>query len=236
MKMPETTVTPQFEVNTTHGNDAGVWICDGSGQLLSPCLLIQAVCSDQFPENISVNWKGSDSAPKSFRKTGNVPLLYGECGFLGQGQNFLHLFSAAAPIARSFEHESNLTDWQFPLRMSGIVVIFDKKSDNRAAGQFIDPFKTSLFTLNWVKAQGLPFVVAAVGYDADDPFIVQFRDRFGLSQQTPIITGPSLLNDSANEKRSRSERNVFSLFDSRKLVIKPEYARDILETLCKTAV
>jgi hypothetical protein len=235
MKMPETIVTTQFEVNTTHGNDAGVWICEGSGQLLSPCLLIQAVCSDQFPEPISVKWKGSNPLPRSFRKSGNVPLIYGECGYIRQQQGYLHLFSASTPMARSFERESCLTDWQFPVAMLGIVVMFDKKSDNNAAGRFFDPFKASLFTLNWVKAQGFPFVIAAVGYDIEDSFIIQFRDRFGLSQQIPIVTGPSLLDGSSNKKNSRNERTAFSLFDSRNLIIKPEYARDILETLCKVA-
>jgi hypothetical protein len=236
-KMAEQYVPPQFEINTEHGNDAGIWICDGSGQLISPCLWMQAVCPDQFPLSIKVKWQGVFPPPKSFRKSGNIPLIYGECGQIRKTQNYLHLFSAEVPSTRSFENESALKDWALPVRMSGIVVVFDKKSDDASAIQSLDALRISANTLNWVKAQQLPFVIAALGYDAEPSSMDRLRNRYGLSPATLIVCGPSLSDYSPKGNRFQAERNIFSnLFGGRRLNIDPEYARHVLSVLCKEIV
>jgi hypothetical protein len=232
--MAEQYVPPRYEINPAHGNDAGIWLCDGSGQLISPCLWIQAICPDQFPLSITVKWQGSSPLPKSFRKSENIPLIYGECGQIQKTQNYLHLFSAEVPSTRSFENESALKDWAFPVRMSGIVVIFDKKSDDEAAIQSFDVFKVSANTLNWVKAQRLPFVIAALGYDADNASMDRLRNRYGLPPTTSIVCGPPLSAYSPKSSRLQAERNIFSsLFERRYLNLDPAYARHVLSVLCK---
>ena len=40
-----------------HGHDVGVWVCEGSGLGLSPCLFMQAVCPYPLPRSLLVKWK-----------------------------------------------------------------------------------------------------------------------------------------------------------------------------------
>ncbi len=232
-----------YIVKATHGTDVGIWVCEASGILISPFLFIQAVCPARFPRSVTVKRLPSDSPPRSFRKSEEFSFIYGECGRLPAWQSYLHLFSIAIPAARSFERECVLSGWQFPVRMAGVVVTFDKHSDDDAAGRlayrlqsaFNPSAQSKNHTLAWVKAQGLPFVVAALGYDAGGFAADQFRRRFGVPPYSPIVTGPALADESPQDAASTGSRSIASwpLLGSRKVRFAAEYARQILGVLCK---
>src|SRR5512136_263035 len=124
-----------YIVKATHGSDVGIWVCEASGILISPFLFIQAVCPARFPRSVTVKRQPSDSPPKSFRKSEDFSFIYGECGRLPAWQSTMHLFSIGIPAVRSFERECNLDDWQFPVRMVGAVVTFNRRSDDDATGR-----------------------------------------------------------------------------------------------------
>jgi hypothetical protein len=234
-------ITPH-EVNTTHGNDVGVWVCEGSGILISPCLFIQSVCPAQAPLSVSVKWRQAGPPPKFFRKSEAIPLLYGECGRIPHRQSYLHLFSIEVPATRPFERESVLRDWQFPVRMVGVVVLWDKRSDDTAAYQFLSAFKPSIQsknrTLDWAKVQRLAFVIATMGYGIAPFSEDQFRRRYGLASHVPIVPGPSLVDGSLQSMGRRgtnaqAERSILPIFGGRKLSFDSEYAKQVLGALCK---
>ncbi len=58
-----------------------------------------------------------------------LPLVYSEGGHLAPWPYYLHLFTPQAPVARNFELESGLPDWQLTVPVLGIVVTFDRKYD-----------------------------------------------------------------------------------------------------------
>jgi hypothetical protein len=232
-----------YIVKATHGTDAGIWICEASGILISPFLFIQAVCPARFPRSVTVRRQPSDSPPKFFSKSEEFSFIYGELGRLPAWQSYLHLFSIAIPAVRPFERESSLSDWQFPAPMAGAVVTFDRRNDEDAAGRLVRGlqglFKPSAQfknrTLEWVKAQGIPFVVAALGYDADGFAEDQFRQRFGIPPRSPIVTGPALADEALRDAASPGNRNIVAwpIWGKRKVKFAPEYGRQVLGVLCK---
>jgi hypothetical protein len=232
-----------YIVKATHGSDVGIWVCEASGILISPFLFIQAVCPARFPRSVTVKRQPSDSPPKSFRKSEEFSFIYGECGRLPAWQSYMHLYSMGIPLVRSFERESGLGDWQFPVRMAGVVVTFDRRSDEDAAGRLVRGlqglFKPSTpprnRTLEWVKAQGIPFVVAALGYDAGGFIEDRFRWRFGVPPHSPIVVGPALADEAPRDAASSGGRSIVSwpLLGGRKVKFSAEYGRQVLGVLCK---
>jgi hypothetical protein len=231
-----------YIVKATHGSDVGIWVCEASGILISPFLFIQAVCPARFPRSVTVKRQPSASPPRSFKKSEELSLIYGECGRLPSWQSYVHLFSIGIPAARPFERECVLADWQFPVRIGGAVVTFDKRSDD-AAGRLAYRLQSALNpstqsrnrTLAWVKAQGIPFVVAALGYDAGGFAEDKFRRRFGVPPDCPIVTGPALADESPRDTASPGGRSIISwpLMGGRKVRFAAEYARQVLGALCK---
>ncbi len=231
-----------YIVRATHGSDVGIWICEASGILISPFLFMQAVCPPRFPRSVTVKRQPSAPPPRSFSKSEELSFIYGECGRLPAWQSYMHLFSVEIPLVRPFERECGLGDWQFPVRMAGAVVTFDRRSDNDATGRLTrrvqSIFKPSAppenRTLEWVKAQGIPFVVAALGYNTGDFSEDRFRQRFGVPPDSPIVTGPTLA-DEPRDAAAPGGRSVISwpLLGGRKVKFAAEYGRQILGVLCK---
>jgi hypothetical protein len=122
--------------------------------------------------------------------------------------------------------------------MAGAVVTFDKRSDDDATGKLADWLRgvfdpsaqSKNRTLAWVKAQGLPLVVAAMGYDAGGFDEDQFRWRFGVPPHSPIVTGPALVDEASPGGYSVVP---WPLFGGRKVKFAAEYARQVLGVLCK---
>ncbi len=230
----------QFKINAMHGRDVGVWVCEGSGLALSPCLFMQAMCSDPLPRPLLVKWKQSAPLPKSFSRSRALPLIYSECGRIPPWPYYLHLFASQAPVTHAFEQASGLQDWSFAVPMLGIILIFDKKYDglpatlsfNRLINRSASP-KPS-WPLAWVQAQHLPYVIAALGYEETRAGEEQFRRRYDVAADIPVIPGPALADARQRGAGGQSVQTggmFSSAFEHQKLALDPEYARTMLGAL-----
>ena len=241
--MHDSSLEQQFRINALHGNDVGVFVCEASGILLSPCLFMQSICPDPAPRFLFVKWKKNVPPPKSFRQSGTLPLIYSDCGRDPPRHYYLHLFALQLPVAGLLEQESDLQDWTFSVRMIGIVLIFDRKHDATLSYAFLNwlsnrnkpaiPKKNP--SLSWVRAQQLPYVIAALGYDDAPSSEHQFRSMYGIAADIPVVPGPALTDERRlNLKRKgvqTSSSTVSSLFEAQKLAFDEEHARSVLDTL-----
>jgi len=225
-----------------HGNDAGVWVCEGSGLSISSVLFMQAVCPDPVPRLLFIKWKQSVSPPKSFRQAGTLPLIYSECGRIPPWPYHLHLFAPQTPIARAFEQESRLQDWSFMVRLLGIIVIFDQKHDGLpgllSVNRLIDRFRPSNPQANrslaWARVQQLPYVIAALGYEDIPASKEQLRSRYDIAADIPIVPGPALADARQQSVKGQSVQTsgMFSaVFEHQKLAFDREHARAALHAL-----
>lgn len=239
--MNDSELMQRFRINALHGNDVGVLVCEGSGISISPCLFMLSVCPALAPHPLFVKWKNTIPPPKAFRKAGTLPLIYSDCGRVPPWPYYLHLFSPQMPAARSFEQESGWQDWSFPVRMIGLVVIFDKKHDAPLSWDFLSwlikgpqsaaPKKNS--SLDWVRAQQLPYVIAALGYDDAPSSEDEFRSRYGIAADIPIVPGPDLADEKKPEgTRSSAQDNLLSsVLGPRRLAFDEAHARAVLGAL-----
>lgn len=221
--------------NLNH-NDAGIWICECSGISISPCLLMQALCSESYPQPATATWNKDGLPPKPFQKTRTIPLLYGKCSRPLQKPGSLHLFSIQSPVAPAFEQSSQLQEWQFPINIRAIIVLFDQRHNRPGAETFFEQVLGKItptasvnnHTLAWVKAQQLPFVVAAANENATPQDETRFRQRYQLPANIPIISGPAL----SDERLKANNAGLFQfLFSGQRVSFAREYAQHILEIL-----
>ncbi len=218
-----------------HGHDVGVWVCEGSGLSLSPCLFMQALCPDPAPRPLLVKWKHSGTPPKPFRSSGTLALIYTEVGRIPPWPYHLHLFSPQAPVVRDFEQASGLQDWHLTVPVIGIIVIFDKKYDRPPAmpplNQLFNRSKSLKPNgpLDWVRAQQLPYVVVTLGYDDAPIAEQQFRNRHEIASDIPVVRGPALAD--ARQRNDQTSSMFSSVFEHQKLVFDRESAKAVLSTL-----
>jgi hypothetical protein len=226
----------QFTINAMHGRDAGVWVCEGSGLGLSPTLLLQALCPDREPRALLVKWKSAAAPPKSFRSTRTLPLVYSEIERLPPWPHYLRLFAPQAPIAEKFELDSGLQDWQLTVPVLGIIVTFDRQYDPQPPVFSWRGFKNTLTatnpktnrTLGWARAQHLPIVIAALGYDHTLAFEEQLSRRYDIPNDIPIVPGPTLAD--ARRKSSDSGPLAFA-FTPQQITLDREFARRVMSVL-----
>ena len=223
-----------------HGHDVGVWVCEGSGLSLSPCLYMQALCPYPVPRPLLVKWKSAAALPTAFHKAGALRLIYSECGRIPPWPYHLHLFSPQVPIVHAFEQASGLQDWSFAVPVIGIIVIFDQKYDRPPSALSLDRLigrsKSSKprGPLDWVRAQHLPYVVAALGYDDNVDSIREFRSRHDLGAEIPVLPGPALANAKRRGDQDQGDQSsgaLSSMFQRRKVTLDEEYARVVLGAL-----
>jgi len=226
----------RFTINAMHGHDAGVWVCEGSGLGLSPTLFLQALCPDPDPRLLLVKWKHTAAPPKHFRSTGTLPLVYSEGDHIAPWPYYLHLFAPQEPIADKFELVSGLQDWQLIVPVLGIVVIFDQKYDPQPSLFSWRGFRNSVTSTNqksnrsleWARAQRLPMVIAALGYDNTSAFQEQIHGRYEITDDIPIVPGPEL----ANLKRKGGSGGMFSFaFEPQQIALDKEFARHVMSVL-----
>jgi hypothetical protein len=239
MTIPETQ-------NRTPAKGVGIWLCEGSGLEISPCQFMQSACVAPAPRSLEAKWNRRDSLPpKPFRKKGTIPLLFGETNRGRQAEQPIYLFSLAAPAVRPFERECNLTDWQLPVPIAGIVAIFNRQFEGqmrRSLGdELMQLFRSTPSpeqqTIGWVEAQRLPFVIAAIGYDSDLNTAACFRERFALGSDIPVITGPGLIDERILEEKRRHPEGVGpsaffqTMLTGGQMIIEEDYSQRVLETL-----
>ena len=206
--MTNTPDAQHFTINAMHGHDVGVWVCEGSGLGLSPVLFLQALCPDSAPRLLQVKWKHAVAPPKSFRSAGTLPLIYGEGGHLPPWPYFLHLFAPQAPVAQNFEFESGLK--------SSLTSSNPKR--NRS--------------LEWAKAQHLPLVIAALGYEDTPRTREQLQGRYDITEDIPIVPGP-VLADVRRKAAGQTSSTLASAFEAQQITLDKELARRVMGMLYK---
>jgi len=143
-----------------------VWVCAMSKQSLTPCLFIQSACGDCFPLEASAQWIRAGRPPRPARRSGTLALVHGKSGEGLCQENRVHLFSARVADTIAIERRTVLADWRFPTRIDGAVVVLDRNDADDGAHRLFRAFRPEVNrTLLWMKAQDMPFVVAAVGYE-----------------------------------------------------------------------
>ncbi len=212
-----------------HGHDVGVWVCEGSGLELSPVLFMQALCPDPAPRPLLVKWKPATLPPKAFRKDQALPLIYSECGRLPNWPYHLHLFSPQAPNAGAAIQQSDLPDWSWAVPVIGIILIYSRKYD-QSPNTFSFHRRPQRTPLAWAQAQELPYVIAALGYDTDAEALADFRHRYTLTPDIPVIPAPAL-SDVRKHQSDDSGGMFSSLFEHQKITFDQDYARRILDVL-----
>jgi hypothetical protein len=242
--MEDTELLQQFRINAMHGHDVGVWICEASGLSLSPVLFMQAVCPHPPPRPLLVKWKSAAAPPRAFRKEGVLPLVYCECGRIPPWPYHLHLFTPQAPIAEDLEHESGLPHWSIAVPVIGIIVIFNERYDrppsvlswSRLVNRSKSPQPETNRSLSWARDQHLPYVVAALGYDEMDSTVQQFRSRYDLSADIPVLFGPTPADARQRGAQGDQSSGMFSsMFERRKVTLDGDYARAVLGKLYQLA-
>ncbi len=188
-----------------HGNDLGIWVCDANGVLIGDGHFIEAASSGDFPLFTSVKLgPPRNNRRKYFRKPVAQPLQYYDSGQILNRPVHLHLFSIGEAAAGTFMQECDLIDLELPFRMAGVVMVTEKYT--------VDRYGSPQFELGWVRAQNVPFVIAATGFDVPHFSIDTFRADWGLEPKIPVVIGPSMLEKNDHE------------FD-------PQHARQVLEAL-----
>jgi hypothetical protein len=235
--MDDVSLRQQFRINAMHGHDIGVWVCEGSGLSLSPVLFMQAVCPEPVPRLLLVKWKSAAAPPKTFRKDAALPLIYSECGRLPPWPYHLHLFAPQTPVAHAVEQTTGLQDWSWAVPIVGIILIFNQKYDHPPSAlsfdRLIDRSKSPKRneSLAWVQDQHLPYVIAALGYEDAFDSLQQFRDRYDVAADIPVISGPALADARQRKQSSQSSGMFSSVFEHQQLAFDREYARAVLDRL-----
>jgi len=233
--MDDVALRQQFRINAMHGHDVGVWVCEGSGLSLSPVLFMQAVCPEPAPRSLLVRWKPATVPPSAFKKDGALPLVYSESGRLPPWPYHLHLFAPQAPSAHALEQTSSLQDWSWTVPVIGIILIFNQRYDRPPSTLFfnrlINRSRKPNTPLAWVQDQQLPYVIAALGYEDAPDSLRQFRGRYDLAADIPVLPGPALADARRRNQGSQSSGMFSSVFEHQQLAFDREYARVVLDRL-----
>jgi len=235
--MNDVSLRQQFRINAMHGHDVGVWVCEGSGLSLSPVLFMQAVCPEPAPRPLLVKWRHTTVPPRAFRKDAALPLIYSECGRLPPWPYYFHLFSPQAPVAHALEQTSSLQDWSWTVPVIGIILVFNQQYDRPPSALSFNrlinrsPSRKPNSPLAWVQDQQLPYIIAALGYEADPDSLRQFRVRYDLAADIPVLPGPALADARRRNQGSQSSGMFSSVFEHQQLAFDREYARVVLDRL-----
>ena len=176
---------------TECGSPQGAWVCASGADSVLSCLFIDAACAGSFPLPATARWTGNSKAPRQLRKTQRLPLLHGVCELESGERAVLHLFATKVSATVPFEHHTVLSDWRVPTHISGIVLLMGAQPDSGLAPQMRGSSRRMRDrTLDWVRAQGLPIVVAAMGLDSRTSSWDRLRQCLNLDPGVPILAGP----------------------------------------------
>jgi len=168
---------------TPHDNDLGVWVC--SVGLFPVFFFMQAISRDDHSAHVDVKFGHiRQDRRKYFLKDQALPFNCWDGGEIPASSHHWQLFMIGEEAGSTFMEECDLGDFQFPIQMVGVILIADKT--------MIEARRASHFEFGWATNQGLPFVIAAVGYAESGFSIETFRNHFGLDPKVPVIAGPAL--------------------------------------------
>jgi hypothetical protein len=219
----------------------GVWVSAGAEELLLPFLFMEAACPNGSTARETVPWQGNGHPPKKLRRTGELSLLHGTCDVDAREETGLHLFASTVGGTAAFERQSTLSDWRLPVPVAGIVLLVNTQGQGGSTGWLSFGHRGWRDrTLSWVKAQGLPYVVAVMDSGLRTHSPEWFQKRLDLPQGLPILVGPYL----ARQRLLKGSRegaaggllrtSMPALLGLGDLTFDPDYAKQILGALCLT--
>jgi hypothetical protein len=225
---------------TMQTHDFGIWVCALCSRSLAPFLFMAAANAGSPPSQTSAAWNGVGLPRNPLGGSGAISLLHGDSSHSCAGGR-LHLFTTKMTESAWFERKSALSDWRFPMPVAGVVVLLERREEDRWVRWLLRALKLSIDrTLAWVKTQELPFVVAAMGYDTARFSEDSISRRYGLVDRIPVVSGPPLLwtPQPRTDPRSILGRGdtpgaMSLLIRGRKLSFDPSYVKAILTTLCE---
>jgi hypothetical protein len=241
--MIDTPLEKPSDGTATPASGPGIWVCTGNGSIIGPYLFIRSACAGREVTTTTANWCGSGRAPAIPGEKGRLPLICGECARMSGKYASLHLFSAKVPALAVLEGRSRLGDWQFPVPLAGLLILFDREQDRLGSYRLLNLIGLASLarnrTLAWARVQELPLLVAATGYKRAQFDEKSFRERYALPVEVPVLPGPSMAAGSmegaaGDEEKTTGFVTFFqSILSSRKATFHPGYARDILGRLCR---
>ena len=145
------------------------WICARSQEPLVPCLFMQAASGGEFPEPLWAGWLGVRDPPRSLRRTRSIPLLHAVSKAILPGVGCLHLLTKGAATSSAFERDTNLSEWELPIKPAGIVLLLEEHDWATPPSKLSTklPHKEDP-VLKWAKRQSLQLVVGCMGSIPDD--------------------------------------------------------------------
>ena len=172
-----------------------IWVCATGRQLLSPYLFMSAAFPGSPMQPATAYWLKGCPPPERLTTTGSLELLSTRGPVDRTTGRVVELYAAMEPITKRLESLSALADWRLPhSSVEGIVLLLtgphDPRPERRPCGRL--RFAGNR-TVAWVKAQGLPFVVGAMGDDSSDSSETRLRQRCALPPGAPILAGPPLV-------------------------------------------
>lgn len=176
--------------------EASIWVDQYYGGLIGHGAFVRTLCSNNF-QHKTVSWKIPGN---SYFKRENLPL---SCCEFEENQTMFHLFSLGEAAWGAFHKEHSLDELSFKPNLAGMIVIIDRQSVVRKFEEEQNNVNNSSFIrsiggihFSWFEKQGLPFVIAAAGYQEFTSDVENLRDFLGVSSEVPIILGPPLWQES----------------------------------------
>ncbi|HLA82503.1 MAG TPA: hypothetical protein VJP78_12925 [Thermoleophilia bacterium] len=215
--------------------DMGIWVCGTDEQPLAPYLFLQSVCKGREPRETLISWRGPGDPPKHFRVTRRMSVLHGEKLEVAGGTS-ISLLCARVKDRKPMEQKTALSDWAFPAQIRGIIGLLDVKVRGNGTVRLSPGFGPADTTLNWVRRQDLPFVIAAMGCDEGATPEPALRERLGVPSTARIACGPPLRRGQAagggpSSQASGGIRGLVSLFLGGTLGFDASYAQRLVHTL-----
>jgi hypothetical protein len=140
------------------------------------------------------------------------------------------------PVAHAMEQSTSLHDWSLTVPIIGIILIFDQQYDRPPSALSFDRLIGRSHSagpqtpLTWVQDQHVPYIIAALGYDDTTTPVEQFRSRYHLTADVPVLAGPALA-DTRHRSMSSDSGMFSSLFTPQKIALDRDYARAVLDAL-----
>lgn len=216
--------------------ETGVWIWATAEDFLLPSLFMEGICADRVRSSASARWVGTGQLPERFEEAGGLPLSHAICEHGSWGGAALHLFTSKHTYTTPFYRRSLLSDWEFPVRVRGIVALVQNRPPHRSLRRPAGTSRPVEGGFAWVMQQGVPFVVGAMGQDENSFSARAFRERFALPPQVPLLPGPGLARRRRPAGRltspvSGGESSVAALLGLGSLRFDPDYAKQLIRLL-----
>lgn len=191
-------------------NEVSIWVDQFRGAVIGHGSFVHTLCSEKSQmKSIAklIRWKKPGN---SYFDKEDLPL---SCCNVKTVDNVLHLFSLGEAAWRAFHKSHMLDELKFQPDLGGMIVVLDRESVLLGLKDVSLEDKRKIISehagihFSWFEKQRLPFVIAAAGYEGAQSELEQLRATLDLTQDIPMIPGPSLFQgDSLSFDRAHADR------------------------------